>query len=132
MDPSHVQGFDRKFYKERSNMKAKWATACFVAGALLVPVAGYTADAKETPSKTESAKEVVDDSVITTKIKAEFASDKQVSAMNIKVETDKGVVKLSGNAKSKDEAAKAVSIAKNTKGVVSVKNDIQVSASGTK
>ena len=62
-------------------MKAKWATTCFVAGALLVPVAGYTADTKETPSKTESAKEVVADSVITTKIKAEFASDKQVSAM---------------------------------------------------
>jgi hyperosmotically inducible protein len=104
-------------------MNAKWATTWLVAGALLVPVAGYTAD---TPSKTESAKEVVSDSVITTKIKAEFANDKQVSAMNIKVDTDKGVVKLSGNAKSKDEADKAASIAKNTKGVVSVKNDIQV------
>jgi hyperosmotically inducible periplasmic protein len=108
-------------------MKATWTTACLVAGALLVPVAGYAADTKETPSKTtESAKEVVSDSMITTKIKAEFASDKQVSAMNIKVDTDKGVVKLSGNAKSKDEADKAASIAKNTKGVVSVKNDIQV------
>ena len=64
--------------------------------------------------------------MITTKIKAEFANDKQVSAMSIKVDTDKGVVKLSGNAKSKDEADKAASIAKNTKGVVSVKNDIQV------
>ena len=52
--------------------------------------------------------------------------------MNIKVDTDKGVVTLSGNAKSKDEAEKAASIAKNTKGVVSVKNNIQVSASGTK
>ena len=107
-------------------MKAKLAATCFVAGALLVPVAGYSADTKEAPSKTESAKEVVSDSVITTKIKSEFASDKQVSAMNIKVDTDKGVVKLSGNAKSKDEADKAASIAKNTKGVVSVKNDIQV------
>jgi hyperosmotically inducible periplasmic protein len=103
-------------------MKAKWVTAVLVAGALLVPVEGFTADAKE----------VVDDSVITTKIKTEFATDKQVSAMNIKVDTDKGVVTLSGNAKSKDEAEKAASIAKNTKGVVSVKNNIQVSASGTK
>jgi osmotically-inducible protein OsmY len=107
-------------------MKAKLAATCIVAGALLVPIAGYSADAKEAPSKTESAKEVVSDSVITTKIKAEFANDKQVSAMNIKVDTDKGMVKLSGNAKSKDEADKAASIAKNTKGVVSVKNDIQV------
>jgi hyperosmotically inducible protein len=106
-------------------MKRKLAAACFVAGAMLIPVAGYTADTKE-PSKTESAKEVIDDSMITTKIKAEFAKDKQVSAMSIKVDTDKGVVKLSGNAKSKDEADKAASIAKSTKGVVSVKNDIQV------
>ena len=106
-------------------MKAKLATVCFIAGALLVPVAGYTADTKET-SKSETAKEFVDDSVITTKIKAEFAKDKAVSAMNIKVDTHKGVVKLSGNAKSKDEADKAASIAKNTKGVSSVKNDIQV------
>ena len=106
-------------------MKAKLAAVCFIAGALLVPVAGYTADTKE-PSKMDSAKEVIDDSVITTKIKAEFAKDKAVSAMNVKVDTDKGVVKLSGNAKSKDEADKAASIAKNTKGVSSVKNDIQV------
>ena len=106
-------------------MKAKLAAACLMAGAMLVPVVGYSADTKES-SKMESAKEVVDDSMITTKIKAEFAKDKQVSAMNIKVDTDKGVVKLSGNAKSKDEADKAASIAKSTKGVVSVKNDIQV------
>ena len=36
-------------------MKAKLAATCFVAGALLVPVAGYSADTKEAPSKTESA-----------------------------------------------------------------------------
>ena len=105
-------------------MKAKWATL-LVAGALLVPAAGYTQDATA-QSKTESAKEAMSDSAITTKIKADFAADKQVSAMNIKVDTDKGVVRLSGNAKSKEEADKAVSNAKGTKGVTSVKNDIQV------
>ena len=106
-------------------MKAILAATCFVAGALLVPLAGYAQDTKA-PSKTESMKETMSDSAITTKIKADFAADKQVSAMNIKVDTDKGVVHLSGNAKSKEEADKAASIAKNTKGVVSVKNDIQV------
>jgi hyperosmotically inducible protein len=55
-----------------------------------------------------------------------------VSALSIKVDTDKGVVKLSGNAKSKDEAAKAESIAKSVNGVTSVKNDIQVTAGGKK
>jgi osmotically-inducible protein OsmY len=67
--------------------------------------------------------------VITTKIKAAMAKDKQVSAMHIKVDTDnKGVVTLSGKAKSQAEADKAVSIARNTEGVVDVRSDIQVVA----
>ena len=75
----------------------------------------------------ENVKEAVADSVITTKIKAEYAKDKQVSALNIKVDTDdKGVVTLSGKAKSTAEADKAVKIARDTKGVTSVKNDIMV------
>ena len=69
----------------------------------------------------------MNDSVITTKIKTEMAKDKQVSAMNIKVVTDdKGVVTLSGNAKRKAEADQAVKIARDTKGVTSVKSDILV------
>ena len=106
-------------------MKSILAATCLVAGAVLFPLTGYAQDTKA-PSKTESMKETMSDSAITTKIKADFAADKAVSATAIKVETDKGVVKLSGNAKSKDEADKAVSIAKGTKGVTSVKNDIQV------
>jgi osmotically-inducible protein OsmY len=49
--------------------------------------------------------------------------------LNIKVDTDdKGVVTLSGKAKSKAEADQAVKIARDTKGVTSVKNDILVQA----
>ncbi len=48
--------------------------------------------------------------------------------MNIKVDTDnKGVVTLSGNAKSQAEADKAASIARATSGVTTVNNNIQVS-----
>jgi hyperosmotically inducible protein len=94
------------------------SAACFALGAALAPVAAHAA---------ESPREFVKDSVITTKIKAEMAKDKQVSAMHIKVDTDKdGFVQLSGTAKSQAEADKAVSIAQSVKGVVSVKNDIQI------
>jgi osmotically-inducible protein OsmY len=97
-----------------------------VIAALIAPVAGYAADTK---SVTESVKVNVGDAVITTRIKAEFAKDKQVSALNIKVDTDnKGVVTLSGKAKNKAEADKAVKIARDTKGVSSVKNEIKVEA----
>jgi hyperosmotically inducible periplasmic protein len=91
---------------------------------LITPVAGHAADTK---SMTESVKENVSDSVITTKIKAEYAKDKEVSAMGIKVDTDdKGAVTLTGNATSKAEADKAVKIARSTKGVSSVKNEIKI------
>ena len=117
-------------------MKSQLATGLVVIGLALAPAAGFAADkmdkkdapAKtETPTKTETVKDAVKDSIITTKIKAEYAKDKAVSAMNIKVDTDgKGVVTLSGNAKSKDESAKAESIAKGVAGVTAVKNEIQV------
>ena len=114
-------------------MKPHRALTALVAAALLVPVAGYSADVKDAAaSKTESAKEYVSDATITAKIKTEFAADKQVSAMKIKVDTDHGVVRLSGNAATKDEADRAVAIAQGTKGVASVTNDIQVGGSGGK
>ena len=109
-------------------MYTKLATT-LVIGALLVPVGGYAADtmSKDKPTVTEKVKENVGDAVITTKIKAEYAKDKEVSALNVKVHTDdKGVVTLSGSAKSKAEADKAVKIARDTKGVTSVKNDIML------
>ncbi len=114
-------------------MKAEFAATCVALGLALAPVAGYTADKKDAPMKsettTEKAKEAVGDAAITTKIKAEYAKDKAVSALNISVNTDnKGVVTLTGNAKSKAEAAKAESIAKSTQGVTSVKNEIKVVA----
>jgi hyperosmotically inducible protein len=68
------------------------------------------------------------DALITTKIKAEHAKDKDVSATKISVDTTNGVVTLSGTAKSKAEADKAVTLAKNVKGVTSVKNNIKVEA----
>ena len=66
------------------------------------------------------------DALITTKVKAEYAKDKVVSATKIHVDTDHGVVHLSGMAKSQEEADKAVALAKNVKGVSSVKSDIKV------
>ena len=106
-------------------MKTKLVTACFVLGAVLAPAAAYSAD--DMDKDRSSPKNFVKDSVITTKIKAEMAKDKQVSAMHIKVDTDnKGVVQLSGFAKSEAEAKKAVSIARSVKGVTSVENNIQV------
>ena len=74
----------------------------------------------------QTAGSYVDDATITTQIKAKFAEDQTVSAMAIGVETMKGVVQLSGFAKSPSERSTAESLARGVAGVKSVKNDIVV------
>lgn len=68
----------------------------------------------------------IDDAVLTTRIKAKFAEDPTVSAAAITVETLKGVVQLSGFAKSADERATAERLARAVSGVAAVRNDIIV------
>lgn len=74
----------------------------------------------------ETAGAYVDDAAITTAVKAKFVEDKTVDATAIKVETLNGTVQLSGFAKSSAEKTKAEALARNTKGVRSVKNDLSV------
>jgi osmotically-inducible protein OsmY len=74
----------------------------------------------------QSVGSYVDDSTITTQVKAKFAENTTVSAMAISVETLKGVVQLSGFAKTADERAMAERLARGVSGVRSVKNDIVV------
>jgi hyperosmotically inducible periplasmic protein len=107
-------------------MNTRQVTSCIVTAALLLPVAGYTADYDTDRS---SPKAFVKDAAITTKIKSKLAAEKLASAMHIKVDTDKnGVVTLSGKATSQGEADKAVSIARSVEGVAAVENNIQVVA----
>ncbi len=96
---------------------------CLLLGGTMV-VAGC----HSTPTR-ESAGEVIDDSVITSKVKAKFVEDPAVSALNIKVETFKGTVQLSGFANNATEVNRAVEIARSTNGVKAVKNDIRLKAS---
>ena len=56
--------------------------------------------------------ETIDDATITTRVKTAFINDPAVGAMKIDVDTFKGVVTLSGAVKSKDEEAKAISLAR--------------------
>ena len=74
----------------------------------------------------ETAGAYVDDVAITTAVKAKFVEDKSVDAGAIKVETLNGTVALSGFAKSNTEKAQAEYLARNTKGVRQVKNDLTV------
>ena len=74
----------------------------------------------------ETAGSYVDDAGITTSIKAKFIDDKIVSAASISVETLNGTVQLSGFAKNAAEKTQAEQIARSTRNVRSVRNDIVV------
>jgi osmotically-inducible protein OsmY len=74
----------------------------------------------------QSVGQYVDDATLTTRVKAKFAENTVVSAMSISVETLKGTVQLSGFAKTAEERAVAERLARETSGVVGVRNDIIV------
>ena len=77
------------------------------------------------PTK-ESTGELVDDSLITTKVKTALIADKKVSGTNISVETFKGRVLLSGFVKSEDERTQAETATRAVAGVKEVNNKIEV------
>lgn len=79
----------------------------------------------------ESTGQYVDDSAITTRVKTRFAKDPTVSAMRIKVQTMKGVVQLSGFAKTDAERQQAEQLASTVPGVQKVENGIQVESASS-
>lgn len=77
-------------------------------------------------SRQEGTGEYIDDSVITTKVKAAVFQEPSLKSAEINVETYKGVVQLSGFVNSAADINKAVEITRSVKGVTSVKNDMRV------
>jgi hyperosmotically inducible protein len=78
---------------------------------------------KDTAART---KLVASDTAITTKVKAGLVKEPNLESLGIHVETEKGVVMLSGFVNSKTEADKAVKVAKGVDGVATVKSAIKV------
>jgi len=78
-----------------------------------------------TPQQSSTG-EVIDDSVITSKIKTQLAADEFLKSFQISVETRKGIVELSGFVDSQKAKDKAEQIARGVDGVKSVKNALIV------
>jgi hyperosmotically inducible periplasmic protein len=92
-----------------------------VAGATIITATGCAVMRGQ-----ETAGAYIDDTSITTSVKAKFVEDKTVDAGSIKVETLNGTVQLSGFAKTSAEKAQAEKLARTAKGVKAVKNDLTV------
>lgn len=100
--------------------QVKTLAALFTAASLCVLV-GCAATPKQ-----EATGEYIDDTVITTKVKTAVFSEPTLKSMEINVETFKGRVQLSGFVSSPANAATAVSLARNVRGVVAVKDDMRI------
>ena len=74
----------------------------------------------------EGTGEYVDDTVITTKVKAAILGEPTLKSAEINVETFKGRVQLSGFVSSRPEMDTAIVVARNVKGVSGVTNDMRM------
>ena len=74
----------------------------------------------------ESAGQYTDDAGISTKVRTKILADDQLKLRQIDVETLKGVVQLSGFVSTMAEKNKAAQVARDTDGVMSVKNNLVI------
>lgn len=100
-------------------------THSLVALLTLTAVGGGLAGCAAT-STSQSTGEYIDDAAITAKVKTAFAKDDVVSAMDVKVDTFRGTVQLSGFVDTTEQKKRAESLAAGVPGVQSVKNNITV------
>ena len=101
--------------------KVKRVFQVLLSAVLMSVVLGCAGNAQK-----ESTGEYVDDSWITSKVKAAYVKDKTLKASEINVETFKGTVQLSGFVSDWGDVSHAADVARGIKGVTSVKNDIRV------
>ena len=73
-----------------------------------------------------STGEYIDDSAITTKVKAAMFNEPSLKVLQIHVETTQNVVHLSGGVQNRTEMNKAVEVARAVDGVRSVRNDLHL------
>jgi hyperosmotically inducible protein len=75
----------------------------------------------------QSAGEVIDDSVLTSKVKVALIDDPTTKAGQINVETYRGVVQLGGFVDNANQKAQATKVARSVTGVKEVRNDLLIS-----
>jgi hyperosmotically inducible periplasmic protein len=102
-------------------MNFRTTLAATIAAVALLTTAGCAVTRKQ-----ETVGAYVDDTAITSSVKARFVANKEVDASSISVETLNGTVMLSGFAKNATEKETAEKIAMAVKGVKSVKNELAI------
>ena len=94
-------------------------TALVLTGFLAAPLTGCSST-----STSESTGQYVDDTAISTKVRAQLIGDKDLNVFQIDVTTYKGVVQLSGFVNSEAIKARAGAVASGVAGVKQVHNNL--------
>src|SRR3954467_7404885 len=100
--------------------KSKGFVSAVIVLARLAVAAGPSTRTSQSPG------EQVDDSVTTAAVKAALIADPVTKAHQIDVETYKGTVQLKGFVTSAQSKERAAEIARNSKGVTQVRNNLTV------
>jgi osmotically-inducible protein OsmY len=96
------------------------------ASVLLAALAVATLSGCASTQKQESTGQYIDDTVVTTSVKAAIFNEPTLKSAEINVETFKGRVQLSGFVSNQASINRAVQVTQAVKGVSSVANDMRV------
>jgi hyperosmotically inducible periplasmic protein len=105
----------------KSNLNAKVLALAVLTGTVALTSVGCAVTSGQS-----TVGQAMDDTAITTRVKARMAEDPNVSAMRIEVETLNGVVQLAGFATSQAEKDRAAALVRNVPNVKEVRNNIIV------
>jgi hyperosmotically inducible protein len=109
---------------------ANAAMASALAGILTVSLAACNKSAESTAIAPQSSSvgHVIDDTVITTRIKTALMADPKINSYDFKVETRKGEVMLSGFVDSQAQLDLALATAHAVEGVTGIQNNVALKA----
>ena len=93
---------------------------------VLTGVAITAGIAPRVEAQSPTIRERVDDATITAALKTKLVADRARNLVAVNVDTDKGVVHLQGTVSTERDKMEAERLARTTKGVVDVKNDLKV------
>ena len=104
-----------------------------LAAATTILMTGCSREATIAPSATVtppiSVGTEIDDTIVTTRVKAAMVGDLELKGADVKVETRKGVVQLSGFAETQAQVMRAIAVARAIDGVKDVENGMTLKAS---
>ena len=95
-----------------------------LAAATSLLVAGCNNSPDAAPAAKTTVGTVIDDTVVTAKVKSALLSDAEIKSFDLKVDTHKGAVQLSGFVDNQAQVDRAIATTRSVEGVTDVENKI--------